>query len=135
MDQAQTASQPHTQQQEKNRQIARDFLAAIAGGDLDTIEQLLHPQLVWWVLGFGESKRSQFINSLSATIAGSSERSISIHGMTVEGDRVAVEASGQFTMPATVYKNHYHYLFIIKDGQIIIGKEYLDTVEATRVFR
>ena len=119
----------------KNKQIAQDFLLAIASGDLNAIEKHLHKKLLWWVLGFGELNRSQFISSLGATIAGSSERSITISGITAEGNRVAVEASGAFSMPATVYQNNYHYLFIIEDDQIILGKEYLDTVEATRVFK
>lgn len=119
---------------QQNKQIATDFLTAIAAGDLDTIEQLLHPELTWWVLGFGESDRSQFITSLHATIAMSSERSMCISGITAESDRVAVEASGKFQMPATIYNNSYHYLFIIEDQQIKVGKEYLDTHEAIRVF-
>lgn len=119
---------------EQNKKVAQEFLTAITHGNIDTIEKLLHPELSWWVLGFGESDRAKFIASLLATIALSSERSIEIVGMTAELDRVAVEAIGEFQMPATIYRNSYHYLFIIEAGQIKIGKEYLDTQEAIRVF-
>ncbi|MDB6061466.1 MAG: hypothetical protein JWM78_1569 [Verrucomicrobiaceae bacterium] len=119
---------------EQNKQIARAFLAAIANGDHAAIEQLLHPELTWWVLGFGEFDRTSFIASLHATIAMSSERSLQIIGVTAEADRVAVEALGHFQMPTTVYSNTYHYLFIVCDQQIKVGKEYFDTAEAARVF-
>jgi ketosteroid isomerase-like protein len=124
--------QPH--RHEQNKQIAAAFLAAIATGDMETIERLLHPQLRWWVQGFGEFDRTRFVASLRATIARSSERSMHIGGITAEGDRVAVEAVGRFQLSATVYSNTYHYLFVICDGLIRTGKEYLDTREAARVF-
>lgn len=120
---------------DENKRIASAFLQAIATGDLAAIEQLLHPDLVWWVLGFGELSRREFTASLAATIASSSERSVTINGLTAEANRVAIEASGSFKMPTTVYQNTYHYLFVIEAGRIILGKEYLDTVEATRVFK
>jgi uncharacterized protein len=119
---------------EQNKLIARALLGAIAVGDHEAIERLLHPQLRWWVLGFGEFDRASFIASLSATIARSSRRTLTVLGITAEGDRVAVEAVGEFQMATTVYANTYHYLFVLDSGRIRLGKEYLDTREAARVF-
>lgn len=136
MDQLSIVSRDGVQQTlEKNKKIAQNFLLAIASGDIERIQSHLHEKLIWWVLGFGELSRSQFISSLGATIAGSSERSITISGITAEANRVAVEAAGVFKMPTTVYQNYYHYLLVIEGDKIIHGKEYLDTVEATRVFK
>lgn len=125
---------PRSAFEQDNAEIAREFLEAIAAGNVAAIERLLHPQLRWWVLGFGAFDRATFIASLQQTIALSNPRSIDIHGITVEDERVAVEASGQFQMATTVYANSYHYLFVMRDGQIVEGKEYLDTLEAARVF-
>jgi uncharacterized protein (TIGR02246 family) len=55
--------------------------------------------------------------------------------MTAEDDRVAatghsesVHASGR------LYNNHYHFLFIIRDGKILESREYMDTLHMTDVF-
>lgn len=55
--------------------------------------------------------------------------------VTAEDDRVAatghsesVHASGKF------YNNHYHFLFIIRDGKFVESREYMDTIHLTNVF-
>jgi ketosteroid isomerase-like protein len=54
--------------------------------------------------------------------------------VTAEEDRVAVAAEGRFGFAEGDYCNTYHYLFTISDGRVIAGREYLDTVVATRFF-
>lgn len=131
----QTAAHPDTTSTlMRNKAIAENLLSAIARGDIADIEELLHPQLIWWVLGYGELGREQFIASLTRTIRSSSHRHIEIAEVTAEQDRVAVIASGRFDMATTRYCNDYHYLFTIRDNKIIYGREYLNTLEAARVF-
>lgn len=56
---------------------------------------------------------------------------LQILGITAEGDRVALEAqSSGLTHPRTGrhYQNFYHILFRIKDGKVMLLKEYQDTL-------
>ncbi len=57
-----------------------------------------------------------------------------IHGITAEGDRVAleVESFGRHVSGKT-YNNQYHFLMVIRDGHVHEFKEYLDTMHANEV--
>ena len=117
-----------------NKAVALAFFAAVADGDIPRIEALLAPDARWWALGSGDRERDSFIGALSQTIARSSSRSTEVVGITAEGDRVAVETRGAFHFAEGDYCNTYHFLFVIRDGQIVQGKEYLDTTVARAFF-
>lgn len=117
-----------------NKRVATAFLAAIADGDGAALEALLAPDFHWWVAGWGERSRAALLTALDRTMAGFSTRRITVTGITAEGERVAVEAEGHFERPGLIYCNTYHYLFIVRDGQIASGREYFDTAAASAVF-
>jgi ketosteroid isomerase-like protein len=52
-------------------------------------------------------------------------------GIVAEGDKVACEVviTGR-TAKGKDYKNHYHFLFEVKNGKITGAKEYVDTLYA-----
>ena len=51
-----------------------------------------------------------------------------------EGERVAVEAESHGELNnGAIYNNHYHFLFIVRDGKITAIKEYNDTKHASDV--
>jgi len=57
-----------------------------------------------------------------------------IHAMTAEGERVAVEASSEGQhVSGVLYTNQYHFLFLYRDGKIVEFKEYMDTERVTDV--
>ncbi len=59
-----------------------------------------------------------------------------VTGVTAEGDRVAVEAQGYARLKdGRTYENLYHFLFIVRDGKIQMGKEYCDFLYASQIFR
>jgi len=118
-----------------NKAVVQAFFDAVAQGDAQRLEALFHPEMTWWALGFGERSRAEFVAALLRTIGNASERSMQVIGITAEGDRVAVEAQGRFVFPHAVYANHYHNLFVVRDGRIVRGREYLDTALAQRVFQ
>src|SRR3546814_13666227 len=62
------------------------------------------------------------------------KRSLEIISMTAEGDRVAYEAKGEMVFPDRVYSNSYHNLLVIRDGLIVEGREYMDTMAVARAF-
>jgi ketosteroid isomerase-like protein len=54
---------------------------------------------------------------------------LKIHAFTAEGDRVAIEAESHVLNPnGRIYNNFYHYLFRVRDGKLVLFKEYQDTL-------
>jgi ketosteroid isomerase-like protein len=58
----------------------------------------------------------------------------SVHTLTAEENRVAVEASSRGVhVSGASYQNHYHFLFTWRDGKLVELKEYMDTEVITDV--
>ncbi|HXY91299.1 MAG TPA: nuclear transport factor 2 family protein [Acidimicrobiia bacterium] len=58
-----------------------------------------------------------------------------VHQLTAEDDRVAAEVESYAPLVnGKVYNNHYHMLFVLRDGKIAVVKEYADTAHARDVF-
>lgn len=119
---------------EANKAVARRYLHAVEEGDIETIEALQHPDCRWWILGFGDMSRADFIASVTIGLLSAQRRSAQVVGIIAEGDRVAVEVRGEMVFPDRVYRNDYHNLLVIRDGQIIEGREYMDTRAAAEAF-
>ena len=87
---------------------------------------LLTPDAVVWAPGRGEFDAAAFVNTAGA-FAGMF-KAPSVHGVTAEGDRVAIEAEGRAELKnGRIYANRYHYLFVFRDGKICQVKLYNDT--------
>lgn len=57
-----------------------------------------------------------------------------IHAITAQDDRVAVEASSVgMHISGQEYRNQYHFLAILRDGKLVSWKEYCDTEMITKV--
>ncbi|WP_449472899.1 nuclear transport factor 2 family protein [Sphingobium chungangianum] len=119
---------------EANKAVARRYMRAVEEGDVETIEVLQHPDCRWWILGHGDMSRADFIASVKGGLLSAQKRTAEVVGITAEGDRVAVEVRGEMVFPDRVYRNEYHNLLIIRDGQIIFGKEYMDTRAVAEAF-
>lgn len=63
-----------------------------------------------------------------------SPRSVKIIGIIAEGDTVAAEVRSEMHFGDRVYANEYHDIFVLKDGQIIHGREYFDTSKVAAFF-
>ena len=119
---------------EENRKTALKMMAAMEAGGLD--ESLLTDDVSWWVPGRGTVTKAEFkgmASGFKAMLAG--PFSLKVHGVTAEGDRVAVEAEshGLLTNGKT-YNNTYHFLFLFRDGKICKVKEYNDSLHAAQIF-
>ena len=121
-------------QAETNKQIARRFLGAVESGDLDVIEALQAPDCTWWVIGSGEMSRKAYTDAVKGMLLTASPRSVKIIGIIAEGDTVAAEVRSEMHFGDRVYANEYHDLFVLKDGQIIHGREYFDTSKVAAFF-
>jgi len=93
---------------------------------------------IWWMLGRGELPIDAFAemqrNLTRQLLAGDGE--MVVHGVTAEGDRVAVEAECSVPLKGgRTYHTDYHFLFRFRDGRICQVKEYYDTAAAQQAFQ
>jgi uncharacterized protein len=111
-----------------NKAVVRDYMQAVADGDIDRIRELQHPDIEWWILGHGTMDRDMFTDQVRVGLLTAKQRRIEITGLTAEDDRVAVQAESEMIFPdGRVYRNFYHNLLVIRDGRIVAGSEYMDT--------
>jgi len=93
----------------------------------------LAPDAVWWVLGGPAEIPAQNILTMMQGLF--SEGRIEVDAVTVEGDRVAVEARSSMTAKdGRAYSNSYHFLVELRDGKIVRVKEYCDTARTNAFF-
>lgn len=116
---------------EANKALVHRYSQAVMDGDMETLLALQHPEVKWWVLGRGELSRATFNAAVRNGLLSAKKRTVVITGLTAEGDRVAYEAQGEMLFEDRVYRNTYHNLLIIRDGLIVEGREYMDTLAST----
>jgi ketosteroid isomerase-like protein len=119
---------------EANKMIVRRFLGAVESGDIDTIESLQAADCTWWVIGGGDITRDTYTEAVKGMLLSASTRKVDIIGMLAEGDNVAAEVRSEMHFGDRVYANEYHDLFVIRDGQIVHGREYFDTSKVAAFF-
>jgi len=124
---------------EQNKGVVREFFEALNRSDGKRVLELYADDGTCWTAGslpFSGLHTLEETGQVMAGILGAFPRGIqfTIHGVTAEGDRVAVEAEsiGEHVSGCT-YTNQYHFLFVIRDGRIAQFKEYLDTQRADEV--
>ncbi len=124
---------------ETNKKLTLDLFEAIERGDADYIagayaeDGRLHTMGKTLISGVYEPEQ---IQQFAGAVLESFPQGISytIHHMTAEEDRVAVEATGEgMHVSGKPYVNQYHFLFTWRDGKLLELKEYLDTEEVTDV--
>ncbi|HEX4108038.1 MAG TPA: nuclear transport factor 2 family protein [Solirubrobacteraceae bacterium] len=124
---------------ETNKQIVRDFMEAFGSGDIPRTMGFMARDATWWVAGtipLSGTYTKQEFEQLLGGVVDTCKQPISLtpHAFTAEGDRVAVETESYTeTNAGKVYNNHYHFLFVLRDGKIVQVKEYLDTMHTNEV--
>jgi uncharacterized protein len=121
-------------QAETNKDIVRRFLGAVESGDVDVIEALQAPDCTWWVVGGGDMSRQAYTDAVKGMLLTASPRKVEIIGILAEGDTVAAEVRSEMHFGDRIYANEYHDLFVLRDGQIIHGREYFDTSKVAAFF-
>jgi ketosteroid isomerase-like protein len=119
---------------DQNRATALRMIEALSAGELD--ESILTEDVAWWVPGQGIVSKAAFLTmaqGFRALLNG--PLTMTVHGVTAEGDRVAVEAESHAAMSnGKIYNNTYHFLFLFRDGKICLAKEYNDSAHVAAVF-
>ena len=122
------------EQNESNKAVVRKFLGAVEAGDIDMVEALQAPDCTWWILGRGEISRESYTADVKNMLIAASPRKVEIDRMVAQDDTVAAEIRSQFHFGDRVYANEYHDLFVLRDGQIVHGREYFDTCKVAAFF-
>jgi len=123
----------------ENKQLAREFIAAICRGDVKAITQAFADDGKCWTIGsmpisgrFGKEHVAMASHRVLDLFPDGLD--ITIDRMTAEDDRVAIEAHSKGRHAnGKDYQNVYHFLMRARDGKIIEWNEYLDTMHANDV--
>jgi len=116
-----------------NRATAIRLINRLAEGVID--DALVTEDATWWVPGRGIFTKTAFAEIAQMFRALLKDSiTMTIHGITAEGDRVAVEAETYGELKnGKIYNNTYHFLFLFRDGKIYHAKEYNDSRHAAEV--
>lgn len=124
---------------EENKQIAREFFAALNRADSAAIATLYADDAVLWTAGStpfsGIFTKAQAIQGMDAVLSLFPDGlTFTIKVMTAEDERVAIEAESRGRHASgKLYNNQYHFLMIIRGGKVAAFKEYMDTMHANEV--
>ena len=124
---------------QQNKELTRAFISAIGRGDAAYIadsyadDGQLHTMGHTLISGtYDKATIREFAGSVLESFPDGI--TYTIHNMTAEEDRVAVETTGEGRhVSGKPYKNHYHFLFVWRDGKLLQLKEYMDTELVTDV--
>jgi ketosteroid isomerase-like protein len=117
-----------------NKQVCINFLNHLANREFAESLELVSDDIVWWVQGtweipttyHGKAGVKFLLDALDNALA--SDLTVEFGALTAEDDRVAVEMKSTAAHKSgNTYAMTYHYLFRVRDGLIVAGKEYLDT--------
>ena len=122
-------------------ELVRAYYADISAGRFAEAAARLAPAATTWILGEGHWPLGGYhdLSSLRKIHALVQERfpdglKVVIKALTVQGERVAVEAETLGTrVDGKIYNNQYHYLVIVRNGLIRERREYLDTIHANEM--
>jgi ketosteroid isomerase-like protein len=126
-------------QTETNKQVVQAFFDAMSRGDIAGFIDLYDDEGSVWTSGntliSGTLTKAQIEQGAGAIFDAFPEGlTFTVHAMTAEGDRVAVEAESNGThVSGKHYRNLYHFLFEMRNGKVLKLKEYMDTEMITDV--
>lgn len=120
---------------ETNKRIAEQWFSYFNSGHLDEAFDLVDKDVYWCSPGSteiaGTMTREQ-VKAYGEQVAEASEDGefqIIPSSFVAEGERVAVQAESKLQLKnGKLYNQHYHFLFVIRDGKIHEVYEYVDTL-------
>ncbi|MEE3327583.1 MAG: nuclear transport factor 2 family protein [Myxococcota bacterium] len=124
---------------DENKKFARAFIDAISRGDAQAIQDAYAEDGSSWTIGSmpisGRFSKAEIAQTASSVLDVFPEGlTFTVHSMTAEDDRVAIEAESKgIHVSGKEYNNLYHFLMRVRDGKIVEWKEYMDTMHANDV--
>ncbi|HKD67359.1 MAG TPA: nuclear transport factor 2 family protein [Candidatus Binataceae bacterium] len=125
---------------EENKKIVLAYFAERSAGDPRAFDHFAD-SATWMIMAKSSMGGTRTKAELLEIVKQNTARfevpvSFKVTGVTAEGDRVAIEAEGYAKLKnGKTYENNYHFLFVVKDGKIQLGKEYCDFHYAVEVLR
>ena len=126
-----------------NKAVVERFFQLLNERDYDTAEELLDDEMIWWNAGdpdrfflAGSRTKEEALAGLRGNAEMAPGGMICVPtGWVVEGDKVAMEATvdGKF-FNGDRYVNEFHFLIELRNGKILLIKEYFDTQTCNDVF-
>lgn len=127
----------------ENRSTVTAFLERFSAGNIDDVLVLLDDTAIWRVMGrdgelpiSGEMTK-EGIAALMSVVGEAFPQGMALTptDWTCEGERVAVEVESYgVKSDGVIYNNLYHFLFVLRDAQIVSVREYMDTLHVKSVF-
>ncbi|MDY0013204.1 MAG: nuclear transport factor 2 family protein [Rhodocyclaceae bacterium] len=119
---------------ERNKQLARDFIAFMGAIDLEGMQDILAEDLQYNIPNTGctsgQLDRRRFLKTLAGLgMVCPGGVKFQVLDLTAEGDRVSIRVDGLANLAdGTPYNNRYHFLIKIRDGKIFEAYEYYDAL-------
>jgi len=123
-----------------SRTVALGLLACMNEQDYERLwDEYLTEDSTWTLMAKGvEPMRGRAIPEFFAgggAIFEAGAPTIEVTGVTAEGDRVAIEATGRGRLRNDRdYDNTYHFLMTVRDGRVESVREYMDSQHVAEVF-
>jgi ketosteroid isomerase-like protein len=123
----------------RNKALARRFVDAISRADVDAIVAAYAPDGTCWTSGTMPISGTFGVDQVAAASRGvltvfPDGLRFTIHALTAEGDRVAIEAESYGKhVSGKIYNNKYHFVLRARGGKIVEWREYMDTMHANDV--
>ncbi len=123
------------QLEEQNKRVVLDLFEALMRIDIEKLKQLLADDLKWALPFDPAYTPSATIMDKKAFFAGvpsflglmKSGIKVTVKGIIAEGNRVAAEGESCGETDKGPYRNRFHFLAEVRDGQITACREYLDS--------
>ena len=122
---------------ESNLDVVNTFFETAAREGLESAATKCCAQnYTWWVAGIGDMRaKVAQMSKLMQQELDENGLAMKLLGFTCDGERVAVESESYGRLKrGTRYNNHYHFLFIVRNGRIEAIREYNDTAHAAEVW-
>jgi hypothetical protein len=132
-------AKPRTSLEARNKALARRFVDAISRADVDAIVAAYAPNGTCWTSGTLPISGTFTVEQIAAASRGvltvfPEGLHFTIHALTAEGERVAIEAESYGKHASgKIYNNKYHFLLRARGGKIVEWREYMDTMHANDV--
>lgn len=124
--------------EETNKALAREFLDVLSNADIKRAGELCAEDVEFWVAGSlpfsGSRNKADALKGMAEVLPIFPDGlAFRIKALTAEGERVAIEASGEAkTARGDLYQQEYHFLLRARDGKVLEWREYFDTERARR---
>ena len=123
-----------------NKDLVREYFRRMSAGDPD-VHEMLSADVTWWVpesspMGGTHEGKDAVLALMGSGVDlydADTPMQIEVEQLVAEGDTVCAQlVITARTASGEPYRNHYHFVFRIRDGGIVAVKEYVDTLYVQR---